>query len=162
MISTNELTSIVKLVDDPSPIVQENLRKAILEFGSSLPSILTQYLPELEPEERHALIKLSRRFEIGQKVKHSRYNYRGLVVDFDHTCQAEDQWYQNNSTQPDKEQAWYHVLVHGSSGATYAAQTSLVADVEENKIEHPLIPYFFKDSFEGDLYERNDRPWPKQ
>ena len=40
------------------------------------------------------------RFQPGQVVHHITYNYRGLIVDLDNTCQATDDWYQSNQTNP--------------------------------------------------------------
>ena len=97
----------------------------------------------------------------GQIVRHRRYGYRGVVVDFDLICNADEVWYQSNQTQPDRNQPWYHVLVHGSSGTTYAAQTSLEADARSAPIIHPFLEHFFT-AFTGDGYVRNDRPWPSQ
>ena len=95
----------------------------------------------------------------GQIVRHRRYGYRGVVVDFDLTCKADGAWYQSNQTQPDRNQPWYHVLVDGSSNTTYAAQTSLEADESSAPITHPYLEHFFTE-FTGDRYVRNDRPWP--
>ncbi len=95
----------------------------------------------------------------GQIVRHRRYGYRGVVVDFDLTCKADAAWYQSNQTQPARDQPWYHVLVDGSSNATYAAQTSLEADERFEPIIHPYLELFFE-QFTGDRYVRNDRPWP--
>jgi heat shock protein HspQ len=99
------------------------------------------------------------RFSPGQLVKHRRYGYRGVVVDFDVRCQADEQWYQKNQTQPDREQPWYHVLVDGSTYVTYAAEVNLEPDHEDQPIHHPLVPHLFE-RFEGGEYERNDTPWP--
>ncbi len=95
----------------------------------------------------------------GQIVRHRRYGYRGVVVDFDLTCNADQAWYQSNQTQPDRNQPWYHVLVDGSVNTTYAAQTSLEADERPAPITHPLLEHFFTE-FTGDRYLRNDRLWP--
>ena len=97
-------------------------------------------------------------FRIGQLVKHRRYHYRGVIVDYDDFCQAPEQWYQSNRTRPDRNQPWYHVLVHDSDTITYAAQTSLQADNSEEPIEHPLVEVFFSE-FTGDCYVRNERPF---
>ena len=90
-------------------------------------------------------------FKIGQLVKHRRYGYRGVVAKLDRVCQADDDWYQSNQTQPDKLQPWYHVLVHDSPHTTYAAQTSLMPDESSEPINHILVDYFFG-SFENGLY----------
>ena len=61
-------------------------------------------------------------FEAGDLVKPRRYGYRGVVVKRDEKCLADDEWYTNNQTQPDRTQPWYHVLVDGTETATYAPQ----------------------------------------
>lgn len=95
----------------------------------------------------------------GQIVRHKRYGYRGVVVDYDTTCQADKDWYQSNNTQPARNQPWYHVLVDGTSQTTYPAQMSLEAEINPEPITHPYLDLFFTD-FLGNRYERNDRPWP--
>ena len=99
------------------------------------------------------------RFLIGQLVRHRRYGYRGVVVDFDVRCRADDDWYHRNQTQPRRDQPWYHVLVDGSPSMTYAAEDSLVPDGGGAPVAHPYLDHFF-DGFDGARYERNDRPWP--
>ena len=100
-------------------------------------------------------------FTRGQLVRHRHYGYRGVVVEADPTCQAEETWYYGNRSQPGRNQPWYHVLVDGSRLNTYAAQTSLEADPSAEPIEHPLLEAFFCE-FAGDGYVRNDRPWPSE
>jgi len=100
-----------------------------------------------------------RLYEPGTLVRHRRYGYRGVVVDRDDCCQADEQWYQKNQTQPDRNQPWYHVLVDGSSICTYAASENLQADSLSLPIEHPLLEFFFTD-FQDGRYLRNDKPWP--
>ena len=100
-------------------------------------------------------------FTPGQLVIHRKYDYRGLVVDYDLSCTADDDWYHSNQSQPQKEQPWYRVLVHGTKQVTYAAQTSLMPDTANEPIEHPWVPVFFSE-FESDSYIRNQRPWPER
>lgn len=99
------------------------------------------------------------RFQPGQLVRHKRYGYRGVVVALDRHCKADERWYQSNRTQPDRNQPWYHVLVDGSGGATYAAQENLEEDSSAQPIEHPLLEHFFIELKDG-LYVRNERLWP--
>ncbi len=99
-------------------------------------------------------------FKPGTVVAHRRYGYRGVVVDFDTNCQAREMWYQSNQTQPDKDQAWYYVLVDNAEYNTYAAQNSLRADDTGGEIHHPLVAFFFS-GFEDGAYVRNDRKWPR-
>jgi heat shock protein HspQ len=68
------------------------------------------------------------KFEPGEIIQHLKYAYRGVIVEFDSTCQATDDWYQSNQTQPDRNQPWYHVLVDGNQQVTYVAQSKLSYD----------------------------------
>jgi len=61
------------------------------------------------------------KFTPGDLVRHVRYHYRGVVVAHDPKCMAGEDWYQSNQTQPEKDQPWYHVLIHGSESITYPA-----------------------------------------
>ncbi len=97
-------------------------------------------------------------FEPGQLVRHRHYDYHGVITAVDKVCQASDEWYASNRTQPDRNQPWYHVLVDGSDACTYAAQENLESDTEGLPIQHPLLEYFFT-GFEHGRYIRNDRPW---
>ena len=94
-------------------------------------------------------------FAPGQLVRHRRYDYRGVVADFDMTCQADEKWYYENQTQPPRNQPWYHVLVDASPATTYAAQTSLTADDSSEPVDHPHVSELFV-SFENGRYERSD------
>ena len=98
-------------------------------------------------------------FQIGELVKHCRYHYRGVVVDFDMRCMADEDWYLANKTQPERDQPWYHVLIDGSNAVSYAAQTSLEEDPSDQPVHHPLVTHLFE-RFDQGWYERNDRPWP--
>lgn len=114
-----------------------------------------------EPIEDNGLLKNAPQFCRGQLIRHRRYGYRGVVVDFDMTCQASDAWYEKNQTQPGREQPWYHVLVDGSMTATYAAQKNLQPDSSVEPIDHPLVPFFFE-GFKNGRYLRNERAWPSE
>jgi len=108
--------------------------------------------PEGVGDDPHA------RFRRGQLVRHVRYGYRGVVVDYDLRCEADAAWYAANKTQPSRDQPWYHVLVHGTTQATYAAQENLAPDPSCAPVAHPLLRKYFS-GFEGGAYVRNQRPW---
>ncbi len=97
-------------------------------------------------------------FAPGDLVQHKRYGYRGVVVEYDLEFRGEESWYRSNRTQPDKDQPWYNVLVDGTEQVTYAAQTSLEADTDEDQVMHPLVPVFFS-GFKNRCYWRNGRAW---
>lgn len=109
---------------------------------------ISDYLPDPLP-----------RFTIGEAIHHWRYGYRGLVVDFDLRCLADDEWYLHHKVQPDRDQPWYHVLVDGSTAVTYAAEEHLELDDSEQPVHHPLVPHLF-DYIQDGRYERNDTLWP--
>ena len=96
-------------------------------------------------------------FRVGQIVHHLRYDYRGVVVGCDRTCQADDAWYdfqvQGKGYAPAKNQPWYHVLVDGSTHQTYVAQQNLEPGDSTRPIDHPLIYHFFA-GFLGGRYHR--------
>ena len=100
------------------------------------------------------------KFQIGEVVEHIRYQYRVLIVDFDHSCEAEQEWYQSNQTQPEQAQPWYHVLVDGNQHVTYVAQSNLKPDQTDRPVVHPLLNLFFYGLDEGEnRYLRNDVPF---
>ena len=99
------------------------------------------------------------KYQRGQIVRHKRYGYRGVIVDFDLECHADEQWYQSNQTQPVRSQPWYHVLVHDTDGTTYAAQENLQEDMSGRPVGHPLIAQFFSGFIDG-RHIRNNQPWP--
>ena len=173
---TTQLPHLLKLLDDPSPTVRSSIVRALETFGPSLEAELSRLQPPATAEQiariRQLLDESIRSpdnadeskprepaLEVGQLVSHRRYDYRGVVVSRDDSCQAEDDWYLSNRTQPDRKQPWYHVLVHGSHQITYAAQTSLEADDSEEPVDHPLVAHFFS-SFADGRYVRNDVRWP--
>ncbi len=100
-------------------------------------------------------------YEPGQIVRHKRYSYRGVIVDHDPVCLADDEWYADNAVAPPaKNQPWYYVFVHLTSRVTYAAQSSLITDDSTNKIVHPLLQKFFS-TFDKGIYTRNEKNWIK-
>ena len=170
-----QLPYLLRLLDDDDEPVRQSVAAALAAFGPSL----TRELARVAPPPDEAQMRLIREllgvhrggesvaaetteagqlFATGQLVRHRRYDYRGVIVAFDLTCQAQDEWYFANRTQPDRYQRWYHVLVHGSQQVTYAAQTSLQADDSGHQVIHPLVERFFS-SFEDGRYVRNDEPW---
>ncbi len=98
-------------------------------------------------------------FQPGDLVRHVRYGYRGVIVAADEFCKADPKWYMANKTQPDRDQPWYHILVHGAETCTYVAQSSLTSDQGAKEVRHPFVAYFFDDFVNG-KYARNNHPWP--
>lgn len=182
MTEKEQLPHLLRLLDDDSQVVQETVAKALAEFGDDLQGKLA----DMEDPPDHEQIKNINRllekegyrnfvsptiatkdhvsrepqFKVGQLVQHKSYGYRGVVVAFDVNFQGDDEWYWSNQTQPDRSQPWYYVLVHNSTQVTYAAQTSLIPDDSDKRVNHPLVPEYFHD-FRGGKYIRNHKPWPR-
>lgn len=93
------------------------------------------------------------RFRVGDVVHHRHYGYRGVVYGRDPGCQADEAWYLNNLSQPDRKQPWYHVLVHDHEHTTYVAQSNLVRDGSGEPIVHPLLDRIFTSRI-GGRYDR--------
>ena len=172
----DQIPHMLRLLDDESEGVRRAVTEALVAFGPSWPQELAR-LREPPSDRQMLLIRdlLQGRdieaggpatdegsephFKPGQLVVHRRYGYRGVIVALDLTCEADDDWYLSNQTQPDRDQPWYQVLVHKSEQVTYAAQTSLQADDSDQQIVHPLVEHFFS-AFSDGHYLRNDEPWP--
>ena len=98
-------------------------------------------------------------FEFGQIVHHVRYHYRGVVVGYDQTCSAEDDWYEHQTKgkgyRPTKQQPWYHVLVDGAMHQTYVAQQNLEPSDDRRPITHPMVNQVFATFLDGRYYKEN-------
>jgi len=95
------------------------------------------------------------RFSVGEVVHHRLFDYRGVIVDVDPTCQASEHWYQTVArSRPPKDKPWYHVLVHASGHMTYVAERNLEGDLTGAPIDHPMLDEFFT-RFEGGRYVRS-------
>ena len=162
MPETGQMVHILVLLDDPSERVRASVKAVLIAYGDGLDEVLEDV--GATPEQRDAVATIIKEapteplFEIGQLVRHKRYGYRGVIVAVDETCRASDDWYQQNKTQPEREQPWYHVLADGSDQVYYPAQTSLEADQSGDEIENPLVEEFFSE-FEEGSYVRNETPW---
>ena len=89
------------------------------------------------------------KWSIGAIVHHKKYDYRGVIISFDPYCRADEQWYENNRTQPTREQPWYHVLVDNSEATTYVAEENLELALGKQPIQHPLLTQFFSSYHQG-------------
>ncbi|BAZ92523.1 DNA-binding protein [Thiohalobacter sp. COW1] len=84
------------------------------------------------------------KFSVGDIIHHTRFDYRGVVVDVDPTFQSTDAWYEQVAkSRPPRDKPWYHVLVHGSDHMTYVAERHLEADTSGEPVQHPLLELYF-------------------
>ena len=97
------------------------------------------------------------KYAIGDLVHHQLFDYRGVIVDVDQTFQGTEEWYQTVArSRPPKNKPWYHVLVHGSSHATYVAERNLEPDTVSEPVDHPMVEHFFS-RFDNGRYTRIER-----
>mmetsp|Transcript_43476 Transcript_43476/g.90698 ORF Transcript_43476/g.90698 Transcript_43476/m.90698 type:complete len:460 (-) Transcript_43476:346-1725(-) len=89
-------------------------------------------------------------YSIGQCLLHRKYNYRGVIVGFDHVAQQSESWLRMmhvDQLQYGRDQPFYHVLpdVRDRPGAPvmYVAQENILPDSPSEPLRHPLIDEFF-------------------
>jgi heat shock protein HspQ len=152
-----EVDFLVGMLDDTAGIAGVTLDP---DAADPTPAEAAPFIrpPRRPPEEAGPVVAAEPQFDVGSRVVHRRYGYRGIVVARDLRCEADELWYRSNTSQPRRDQPWYHVLVHESPNVTYAAQSSLSGDPEAGPVQHPLLDAFFFD-IDG-TYVRNERPWP--
>ena len=97
------------------------------------------------------------KFDVGQIVLHTLFNYRGVIVDVDPVFQNSEAWYEQVAlSQPPKDKPWYRVLVHNAVHETYVAERNLSTDVSGEPVNHPLLNAYF-DNFEKGRYNSQRR-----
>lgn len=184
MVRRAEIPFLLRLVDDESETVREAVIRRLDGFGQDLGQELDRLgeqvpdslrdevwmrLEHLRGQDAVLPARFERfegqvvteepRFQTGQVVSHRREGFRGVIVEVDDQCMAQDDWYQGQDPRPPRHQPWFHVLVDRSDRVAYVDQTSLEAERPAGPVRHPMLEYFFA-PFAGDAYERNERPWP--
>jgi len=85
------------------------------------------------------------RYSVGDTIQHKLFAYRGVIIDVDPTFQQSAVWYDVMATSnPLKNQPWYHILVDDTDFTTYVAEQNLVPDTSSEPIEHPEIKKHFR------------------
>ncbi|MEW4449848.1 heat shock protein HspQ [Qipengyuania sp. JC766] len=95
------------------------------------------------------------RFAIGDVVRHSRFDFRGVVFDIDPVFANSEEWYESipEEIRPPRDQPYYHLLAENdeSSYVAYVSQQNLVADAEGGPVDHPTVHELFE-GFTGGRY----------
>jgi heat shock protein HspQ len=95
------------------------------------------------------------KFFVGQIVHHSRFNYRGVVVDVDADFQGSEAWYEQVArSRPPKDAPWYRILVDGGENQTYVAELHLEVAPDRTPVSHPDIPNMFSGYKDGAYQHR--------
>ncbi len=86
----------------------------------------------------------SGRFIVGELVTHKSLKYRAVIYDVDPQFNQSDDWYLEMApSKPNKEQPWYHLLVHESEIPAYVAEEFLQLDTISSPIFHKQIYEYF-------------------
>lgn len=155
---------LARLPADAETIIARVLRNLMVAYAreqdEARQNLFAGLLTILQEHQPHQALTQAA-FRPGDLVRDKEGQFRGVVVQVDPGCKADDTWYYTHKTQPDRNQPWYHILVDGSSSSTYAAQDELEADGGGRTVNHPLLSYFFG-PFEEGRYPRNQRPWSEE
>lgn len=96
-------------------------------------------------------------YAIGQRVRHTLFEYRGVIIDVDPVFSLSDQWYEHEAvSRPPRDRPWYRVLVHNAIHETYVAERNLEADQSDEPIKHPDIDAYFSGLVNG-VYQSRQR-----
>ncbi|TCS60857.1 heat shock protein HspQ [Varunaivibrio sulfuroxidans] len=100
----------------------------------------------------------SAKFSVGQKIHHTLFDYRGVIVDVDPCFRTTGGW--ERKTTQDRarryDTPWYHVLVDGADHRTYVAERNLEADTSGDPINHPEVAEHFE-GYRDDSYVSRDK-----
>ena len=92
-------------------------------------------------------------FSIGEVVRHRLFDFRGVIFDVDPVFANSEEWYQAipEDVRPPKEQPFYHLLAENAEASyvAYVSQQNLIADEEDEPIDHPAIAGLFDQFADG-------------
>jgi len=95
------------------------------------------------------------KFDIGQVVRHSLFDFRGVVFDVDPEFANTEEWWQAipASVRPQKDQPFYHLLATNGESCyvAYASEANLCPDDTGQPLRHPQTKLIF-DRFENGRY----------
>lgn len=90
------------------------------------------------------------KFSLGQIIKHSKFDYRGVIFDVDAQYAGSSEWYDDVAkSRPPKDRPWYHVMVDSSDITTYVAERHLQVADDLSTIQHPLLDIYFDTFIDG-------------
>jgi len=99
-------------------------------------------------------------FGIGDVVRHRIFDFRGVVFDVDPVFANSDEWYEAipEDIRPAKDQPFYHLLAENaeSSYVAYVSQQNLIADDNDEPVDHPAIATMFDRTAENGYRLRPD------
>ncbi len=101
----------------------------------------------------------SAKFQIGQVVRHKKYDFRGVVFDVDPVFDNTEEWYQSIPVEirPAKDQPFYHLFAENEQSAyiAYVSEQNLLPDERGGPLRHPQIKDIFEIDKLGQYHARN-------
>jgi len=103
---------------------------------------------------------LQGRFQIGERVRHRIFGFRGVVYDVDPEFGNTEEWYNSipKGVRPRKNQPFYHLLAETPDKAPYEAYVSeqnLVSDQDgDDPLDHPDMDHYFSGQKNGHFVTR--------
>lgn len=95
-------------------------------------------------------INCTAKYSLGQIIKHSKFDYRGVIFDVDAQYEGSSEWYDDVAkSRPPKDRPWYHVMVDNSDVTTYVAERHLHMADDLSVIQHPLLDIYFDVFIDG-------------
>jgi len=99
-------------------------------------------------------------FAIGDVVRHKMFDFRGVIFDVDPVFANSEEWYESipEDVRPSKDQPFYHLLAENaeSSYVAYVSQQNLIADDNDEPVDHPAIATMFDRTAENGYRLRPD------
>ena len=88
------------------------------------------------------------KFQIGDVVRHRKYEFRGVIFDIDPEFNNTEEWYQAipEDIRPRKEQPFYHLLAENAETqyVAYVSEQNLVRDLSGEPVGHPQVADLFE------------------
>lgn len=93
------------------------------------------------------------KFQLGARVKHRLYPFRGVIYDVDPVFSSSEEWYNSipEEKRPRKDQPFYHLLAENEQShyEAYVAEQNLIPDESDDPMEHPDINEIFDENEKG-------------
>jgi len=136
---------------------KQQLDDAIAREDYTEASRLQSTVDSLELTYRHSKLVQDRQahegilFPLGSCIVHRRFGYRGIVVGYDHLCNAPEEWCKAMRVDilpRGRQQPFYHVLVdvrdRPGGQTTYVAEENVALARRSHLLDHPLVEKYFQ------------------
>ena len=95
----------------------------------------------------HQSMIVETKFQIGDVVRHRKYDFRGVIFDIDPEFNNTEEWYEAipEDVRPVKEQPFYHLLAENAETqyVAYVSEQNLVRDLSGEPVGHPQVTDMF-------------------